>query len=214
MKLLIEQVNEVEFLTEDVGGTKVLHIVGPYLQSEQKNKNGRIYPKTILEREVARYTRDKIDRHCAWGELGHPDGPIVNLDRTAIRIVSLKENGNDWVGKARVQNTPHGNIIKALIADGGVVGVSSRGCGSLKITENAKYVQEDYHLVTGADVVADPSAHDAFVQGLMESKEWVWNNGIVTESDVAQIYNEVKNTKRKNLEEGMIKAFTSFINKL
>jgi hypothetical protein len=214
MKLLIERIEEVQYLVEEVNGKKVMHIEGVFLQAERKNRNGRVYPKSILEREVSRYVKDKVDRNCAWGELGHPDSPTINLDRTSHRIISLKEDGNNWVGKARIQDTPHGRIVKALIEDGGQLGVSSRGCGTLKMCEGTNMVQDDYHLATGADVVADPSAPDAFVNGLMEQKEWIWNNGLIEEKEIARIYQEVKAAHRRDLEESTIRAFESFIKKL
>ena len=212
MKLLVETVHDMKLVTEDAAdGKKTLHIEGIFLQSEQKNRNGRIYPKTILEREVNRYIKEKVDRNSAWGELGHPDTPTINLDRAAMRIISLTNEGNDWIGKARILNTPHGNIVKALIEDGGQLGVSSRGVGSLKMVEGANLVQDDFHLATAADVVADPSAPDAFVNGLMEGKEWIWNNGVIQEVDVSKIYKEVKNANRKQLEETTLKAFEKFM---
>lgn len=211
MKLLVEQIHEYKYLTEDAGDKKHMYIEGIYLQSEQKNRNGRIYPKNIMEREVARYIKEKIEGKCAWGELGHPETPTINLDRTAMRIVSLKNEGNDWIGKAMIQNTPHGNIVRSLIEDGGRLGVSSRGVGSLKMVEGANMVQDDYHLATAADVVADPSAPDAYVNGLMEQKEWVWNNGIIQEADIAQMHKEIKKANRKQLEETALKAFEKFL---
>jgi hypothetical protein len=211
MKLLIEQIDEYKYLTEESDSKKHLYIEGVYLQSERKNRNGRIYPKSIIEREVARYLREKVEGKCAWGELGHPDTPSINLDRTAMRIVSLKNEGNDWVGKAMVQNTPHGNIVRSLIEDGGRLGVSSRGVGSIKMVEGVNMVQDDFHLATAADVVADPSAPDAYVRGLMEGKEWVWNNGLIQEANIAQLHKEVKTTNRKHLEEMTLKSFQKFI---
>lgn len=211
MKLLIEQIDDYRYLTEDAGDKKHMYIEGIYLQSEQKNRNGRVYPKSIMEREVARYLKEKVEGKCAWGELGHPDTPTINLDRTAMRIVSLKNEGNDWVGKAMIQNTPHGNIVRSLIEDGGRLGVSSRGVGSLKMVEGVNLVQDDFHLATAADVVADPSAPDAYVRGLMEGKEWVWNNGIIQEADTAKIHKEVKKASKKELQEVTLRAFENFI---
>jgi len=214
MRLLIEQIEDVRYLTEEKEGKKSLYIEGVFLQAEQKNRNSRIYPRAILEREVARYLKEKVDRNCAWGELGHPESPTINLDRASHRIVNLKSEGNNWIGKARILETPMGNTVRALIEDGGQIGVSSRGVGSLKMVEGINMVQDDYHLSTGADIVADPSAPDAFVRGLMEQREWVWNNGLIQEADIHAIYQEVKNAKSKNLEETTLKAFSHFINKL
>lgn len=214
MKLLVETVEGVGYLTEEVNGKKRLYIEGTFLQSEQKNRNGRIYPKGLLEREVARYTKEKIDRNCAWGELGHPDTPTINLDRACMRIVALKEDGNDWRGKAMILDTPHGKIVEALIDSGGTIGVSSRGVGSVKMVEGINMVQDDYHLSTGADIVADPSAPDAYVQGLREGKEWIWNNGIIQEVDVARQYKQLMKVKRADVEKVALSIFEDFINKL
>lgn len=214
MKLLVETVEGVGYLTEEVNGKKRLYIEGTFLQSEQKNRNGRIYPKGLLEREVARYTKEKIDRNCAWGELGHPDTPTINLDRACMRIVALKEDGNDWRGKAMILDTPHGKIVEALIDSGGTIGVSSRGVGSVKMVEGINMVQDDYHLSTGADIVADPSAPDAYVQGLREGKEWVWNNGIIQEVDVARQYKQLMTVKRSDVEKVALSIFEDFINRL
>lgn len=214
MKLLVETVTDVKYINEEVDGKKILHIEGVFLQAEQKNKNGRIYPRKILEREVARYMQEKVQADRAWGELGHPDSPTINLDRASHRIISLKEDGNNWVGKARILSTPHGNIVKALIEDGGRIGVSSRGIGTLKMSEGVNMVQDDYHLATAADIVADPSAPDAYVRGLMEQKEWIFNNGIIVESDIAQMRNNIKRASSKKLEETILVEFQKFIKRL
>lgn len=214
MKLLVETVEEVKYLTEEKDGKKVLHIEGVFLQAERKNRNGRIYPRSVLEREVSRYIREKVEQNSAWGELGHPDSPTINLDRASHRIIKLESNGNDWVGKARILETPQGKIVTALIEDGGRIGVSSRGIGTLKVVEGVNMVQDDYHLATAADIVADPSAPDAFVRGLMEGKEWVWDNGLIKEATVSQMHKEIKRVSKKQLEETILNAFTRFIKNL
>jgi len=214
MKLIVEQIENVQYLTEEVEGKKHMYIEGIFLQSEKKNRNGRKYPKNILEREVNRYIREYVNQNRAWGELGHPDSPTVNLDRASHRIISLREDGNNYIGKARIQDTPHGRIVKALIEDGGNLGVSSRGVGTMRMVEGTNIVQDDYHLATAADIVADPSAPDAFVNGLMEGREWVWNNGAIQEASVNEIYQEIKKTKKKNLEEAILKSFSDYMKKL
>ena len=214
MKLLVETLEDIQYLTEDNDGKKSLYIEGVFLQSECKNRNGRIYPKSILEREVDRYIKEKVEKNCAWGELGHPDSPTINLPLASHRVIKLSENGNDWIGKARILSTPHGKIVESLISDGGRIGVSSRGIGTLKVVEGVNMVQDDYHLATAADIVADPSAPDAFVRGLMEQKEWVWNNGIIVESDVSKIHKRIKSCPQKKLEETIISAFKNYMEKL
>jgi hypothetical protein len=214
MKLLIEHVEEVNYLTEEVEGKKHLHIEGIYLQSELKNRNGRVYPKTILEREANRYIREKVEGRCAWGELGHPDTPTINLDRTCMRILNLREDGNNWIGKSMILDNNMGAIVRSLIESGGRIGVSSRGVGTLKMVEGSNMVQDDFHLATAADVVADPSAPDAYVQGLMEGREWVWNNGIIKEADVHQMHQEIKRASKQDLEAAALKVFESFIRKI
>jgi len=215
MKLLIEKVEDVKCLVEEVNGKKSMFIEGVFLQAERKNKNGRVYPKSVMEREVARYTKQLIETKRAFGELSHPATPNINLDRVSHIILSLRECGNDYVGKARITDTPMGNIARGLIESGGQLGVSSRGCGSMKkCTEGHNIIQDDYHLATAADIVADPSAPDAFVGALYEGKEWIWNNGILLESEVSAIYNEVKNAKRKDLEEATLRAMKRFFSSL
>ncbi len=212
MKLLVETVSDVKYLTEEDNGKKVLHIEGIFLQAEQKNRNGRVYPRSILEREVNKYLKEKVETGRSWGELGHPDTPSINLDRACHRIISLKAEGNNWVGKSRILETPHGNIVRALIEDGGQIGVSSRGMGTLKMVEGTNMVQDDYYLATAADVVADPSAPDAFVRGLMEQKEWVWDNGIIKEATINDMRREVKKASSRQLEEVVLREFQKFIN--
>lgn len=214
MRMLVEQVDDVQYLTEDYKGQKCLHIKGIFLQSEQKNRNGRIYPRSLLEREVARYLREWVNQGRGYGELGHPDTPTINLDRVSHIITELKQDGNDWVGKARVIKEGNGKIVHGLIDAGGRIGVSSRGVGTWKMVNEAKLIQDDYHLSTAADIVADPSAPDAFVNSLMEQREWVWSNGEITEATVASIYADIKQTKAKQLEEAKLAAFRRFMDAL
>jgi hypothetical protein len=182
MKLIREEIEKVEVLTEGTGKNQKLYIQGPFLQSECVNRNGRMYPRSIMEKEVARYTEQYVNKGRALGELGHPDGPTVNLDRVSHKIVSLTCEGNNWIGKAQILSTPMGKIVESLLKDGVCLGVSSRGIGSLRENNKGyKEVGEDFMLATAADIVADPSAPDAFVQGIMEGKEWIWDGGILRE---------------------------------
>ena len=187
MKLITEQIEEVKFLTEDNNGKKNHYIQGVFLQGEIKNRNGRVYPIDILEREVGRYTTENISKNRALGELGHPEGPTVNLDRASHKIESLVREGNNYIGKAKLLDTPMGQIAKSLLDEGVSLGVSSRGVGSLREMGGANYVRDDYQLATAADIVADPSAPDAFVEGIMEGKEWVWDNGLLKEQEISSI---------------------------
>ena len=187
MKLIRETIEEVKYLTEGEGGEKALHIQGPFLVSEKQNKNGRVYPKHILRKEVDRYMKEFVKTKRAFGELGHPETPTINLDRVSHMIVDLTEDGDSWIGKAKILDTPMGKIAKNLIEGGAQLGVSSRGMGSLKSIDGINYVQPDYYLATAADLVADPSAPGAFVQGIMENREWVWDNGIVKEVEINEM---------------------------
>ena len=175
MKLIREEIESVQVLTENNNGKKTFYITGPFLQGDVKNRNGRIYESRILAKEVKRYNEEYVDKNRAMGELGHPDGPTVNLDRVSHKITSLSQDGSNFIGKAKILETPMGRIAGALLNDGVTLGVSSRGMGSLQERDGAKYVGEDFMLATAADIVADPSAPDAFVQGIMEGKEWVWD---------------------------------------
>lgn len=214
MKLIRETVEDVNLLVEEKEGKKKYFIEGIFLQSELQNRNGRIYPKSVLEREVHRYVKDYVNENRAVGELGHPDTPNINLDRVSHKIVSLKEDGNNYIGKALILDTNYGKTVQSLL-DGGVrLGVSSRGMGSLKPMKEAQMVQDDYYLATAADIVADPSAPDAFVSGLMENKEWVWNNGIIQEADIAKLRQDILGATRKNLEEVTLRNFENFLKKL
>ena len=179
MKLITEEVSNVKFITEGRGSKKRLYIEGTFLQGDIKNRNGRVYPVNTLAAEVGRYNESFIKKGRALGELGHPDGPTVNLDRVSHKITSLRQEGNNFVGKAQILNTPMGKIASSLIEEGVVLGVSSRGVGSLREDQGVKYVGEDFQLATAADIVADPSAPDAFVNGIMEGKEWIWEGGIL-----------------------------------
>ena len=211
MKLITEQIEEVKFLTEDNNGTKSHYIQGVFLQGEIKNRNGRVYPIDILEREVGRYTEQNISKNRALGELGHPEGPTVNLDRASHKIESLVREGNNYIGKAKILDTPMGQIAKALLGEGVSLGVSSRGVGSLREMGGANYVRDDYQLATAADIVADPSAPDAFVQGIMEGKEWVWDNGLLKEQQVSQIKKQIDSATLYNLQERKVSAFEQFL---
>lgn len=214
MKLITENIEEIKVLTEEHNGKKHLYIEGVFLQSEIKNRNGRIYPFSVLEREVNRYNEEYVKPGRALGELGHPDGPTVNLDRVSHRIISLKSEGTNFIGKARILDTPMGNIARSLLDEGVKLGVSSRGMGSIDRRENASYVMDDFMLATAADIVADPSAPDAFVNGIMEGKEWVWDNGILKETTVTKYQRYIKDSSRKELEERTLKVFEHFLSNL
>ncbi|WLW37060.1 head maturation protease [Synechococcus phage S-MS29] len=214
MKLISEEVAQVDFLTEEVDGKKRQFIEGVFLQAEVKNRNGRMYPVKTLAREVAKYDESYIQKGRALGELGHPDGPSINLDRVSHRIVSLKQEGNNFIGKAQILDTPMGKIAKNLLDEGVKLGVSSRGMGSLIKKEGCNIVADDFMLATAADIVADPSAPDAFVDGIMEGKEWVWDNGILKESAVAEIKDEIDHATLINLQERKISAFEQFLKSL
>ena len=213
MKLITEEIQKVEFITEGKGANKRHYIRGVFLQSECVNRNGRMYPFSIMEKEVKRYNENFVLKGRALGELGHPDGPTINLDRVSHKICELYRDGNNFIGKAQLLETPMGKIAKSLIGEGVTLGVSSRGVGSLKMTNGGhKIVGEDFMLATAADIVADPSAPDAFVQGIMEGKEWVWEGGILREQ-------LAENTKRrintlvdqKTLEEHKLNLFKDFL---
>ena len=214
MKLITEQIENVNVITEGKGDSKKLYIEGVFLQSELKNRNGRMYPFSVLEKEVSRYNEEYIKTSRALGELGHPDGPTVNLDRVSHRITSLTAEGSNFIGKAQILDTPMGKIAKSLLGEGVQLGVSSRGMGSIDKKEDANYVMDDFMLATAADIVADPSAPDAFVNGIMEGKEWVWNNGILKETEVAKYQSYVSKSTHKNLEERTLKVFEHFLSGL
>jgi len=214
MKLITEQIEDVKLVTEGTGDDKKLYIEGVFLQSELKNRNGRMYPFSVLEKEVNRYNEEYVKNKRALGELGHPDGPTVNLDRVSHRITSLKAEGNNFIGKAQILDTPMGKIAKSLLGEGVQLGVSSRGMGSIDKREDVNVVMDDFMLATAADIVADPSAPDAFVNGIMEGKEWVWNNGILKETKVAKYQSYMNESTRADLEERTLKVFGDFLSGL
>ena len=214
MRLIAEEITEVNFLSEEKNGKKSHFIEGVFLQAEIANKNGRKYPFKTLEREVAKYDEGHIRKGRALGELGHPDGPSINLDKVSHKIESLKAEGNNFIGRAKILDTPMGNIAKNLLDEGVRLGVSSRGMGSLRKEGNTNIVQDDFMLATAADIVADPSAPDAFVDGIMEGKEWVWDNGILKESAVAQIKQEIDQATLINIQERKVSAFDKFLRSL
>ena len=214
MKLITETIEDVKLLTEEKDGKKLLYIEGVFLQSELKNRNGRMYPFDVLNREVERYNEEYVKSKRALGELGHPDGPTINLDRVSHRITSLRAEGNNFIGKAQILDTPMGNIAKNLLGEGVQLGVSSRGMGSIQKKEDCNVVADDFMLTTAADIVADPSAPDAFVNGIMEGKEWVWNNGILQEREVAKYQRYMDGASRRNMEERTLKVFEHFLSNL
>ena len=214
MKLITETIEDVQVITEGKGDNKKLYIEGVFLQSELKNRNGRMYPFSVLQKEVNRYNEEYIKTSRALGELGHPDGPTVNLDRVSHRIVSLEEDGTNFRGKAQILDTPMGKIASSLLGEGVKLGVSSRGMGSIDKREDCNVVMDDFMLATAADIVADPSAPDAFVNGIMEGKEWAWDNGILKETKVAKYKSYMNNATRKNLEERTLRVFENFLSGL
>ena len=215
MKLISEEVTQSEFLVEQNDkGTKDYKIKGIFLQSNIKNRNGRIYPKEVLDKEVTRYNKEFINKKRAFGELGHPDGPTVNLERVSHMITKLYPDGNNFIGEAKIMNTPYGKIVKGLIDEGAQLGVSSRGMGSLVNRGQGNVVKDDFYLATAADIVADPSAPDAFVEGIMEGKEWVWESGVLVEKDIEAWRMEVYKAKKRELEEKKLKVFESMLKKL
>ena len=216
MKLIREEIEQVEFIVENKNGKKSLFIEGVFLQGNIKNRNGRMYPMETLRREVARYNENHVLQGRALGELGHPDGPTVNLDRVSHKIVSLRESGSNFIGKAKILSTPMGKIAESLISEGVKLGVSSRGIGSLRMTRKGiNVVGEDFMLATAADIVADPSAPDAFVEGIMEGKEWVWDGGILREKYAEKTYKTINTlVDQKRLEENKLNLFNDFLTNL
>ena len=198
MKLISEHIEDVEYITEEKdNGEKTYKIKGVFMQSEVKNRNGRVYPFPVLEKEVNRYNKDYVNENRAFGELGHPDGPTVNLERASHMITSLEPDGKNFVGQATILKTPMGKIVENLMDAGGKLGVSSRGMGSLEQKNGANYVKKDFYLATAADIVADPSAPNAFVQGIMEGKEWVWDNGALVEEELIRMKKRINENIRK-----------------
>ena len=214
MKLITETIEDVQVLTEERNGKKDYKIKGVFMQADIKNRNGRIYPVETLAKEVRRYTKEFIEKKRAFGELGHPDGPTVNLERVSHMITSLKPEGKNFIGEAKVMDTPYGKIVKNLIDEGAVLGVSSRGMGSIQQQGGRNLVGKDFYLATAADIVADPSAPDAFVEGIMEGKEWVWDNGVLKSVTVEQYKSEIEKAKRTELAEKKSKIFADFMSKL
>ena len=214
MKLITETIEDIEVLTEATSnGGKSYKIKGVFMQADIKNRNGRVYPVETLAKEVKRYTNEFINKKRAFGELGHPDGPTVNLERVSHMITSLKPEGKNFIGEAKVMDTPYGKIVKNLIDEGAQLGVSSRGMGSIQQSQGRNVVGKDFYLATAADIVADPSAPDAFVEGIMENKEWVWDNGILKSIEVEHYKEEIERTKRKELAEVKANIFKDFISK-
>ena len=216
MKLIREEIESVEFLVEQKNGKKSMYIEGVFLQADMKNRNGRVYPMETLRREVGRYSENHISSGRALGELGHPEGPTVNLDRVSHKIVSLKESGSNFIGKAKILGTPMGKIASSLIEEGVKLGVSSRGVGSLQQTkEGYSVVGEDFMLATAADIVADPSAPDAFVSGIMEGKDWVWDGGVLREKFATKTYKTINTlVDQKQLDEQKLALFNDFLSNL
>jgi hypothetical protein len=216
MKLITEEISSVKFVTEGKGSIKKMYIEGTFLQGEIKNRNGRMYPVSTLAKEVGRYNESFVNKGRALGELGHPDGPTVNLDRVSHKIVSLRQEGNNFVGKAQLLDTPMGKIAKSLLDEGVMLGVSSRGIGSIKEdTNGVKVVGEDFMLATAADIVADPSAPDAFVSGIMEGKEWIWEGGILREQLAERTQQRINTlVSQKRLEEHKLELFNNFLSNL
>ena len=214
MKLITETIEDVQILTEERNGKKLLYIEGVFLQGAIKNRNGRMYPFEVLNREVERYNEEYVRTKRALGELGHPDGPTINLDRVSHRITDLRAEGNNFIGKAQILDTPMGNIAKSLLGEGVQLGVSSRGMGSIEKREDVAVVRDDFMLTTAADIVADPSAPDAFVNGIMEGKEWVWDNGILKEREVAKYQRYMDGASRSDMEARTLKVFEDFLGKL
>jgi hypothetical protein len=214
MKLIKEITESVNYLTEEKDGKKSLFIEGPFLVSERVNRNGRMYKEETMQKEVERYTEEYISKNRAFGELGHPDTPSINLDRVSHIIVGLRKEGTEWIGKAKILETPMGNIARQIIEGGGQLGVSSRGLGSLKTVNGVNIVQDDFHLATAADIVADPSAPGAFVQGIMEGKEWMMVNDVWTEVQYEEARKQIRQASRKEIEQVSLKIFENFIKKL
>ena len=214
VKLISEAVENVEFITEEKKGGKDYKIRGIFMQADVKNRNGRVYPLDILTKEVTKYNKNFIQQNRAFGELGHPDGPTVNLERVSHMITSLTPDGKNFIGEAKIMETPMGKIVKNLMDEGAKLGVSSRGMGSLNQKNGASYVRDDFYLATAADIVADPSAPNAFVEGIMEGKEWVWNNGSLVEAHVAELKKKFDVKKRRNEANTRALEFAKFLKML
>ena len=213
MKLITETIENIEVLTEERNGKKDYKIKGIFMQADIKNRNGRIYPVGTLAKEVKRYNEQFINKKRAFGELGHPDGPTVNLERVSHMITSLKPEGKNFIGEAKIMDTPYGKIVKNLIDEGAQLGVSSRGMGSMKQVNGKNVINNDFYLATAADIVADPSAPDAFVEGIMEGKEWVWDNGVLKSMEVEKYKEEIESVRRAELAEAKARVFKDFLSK-
>ena len=216
MKLISEHFSDdVEYIKEErEDGKKSFKLKGVFMQAEIKNRNGRVYPMEVLEKEVARYNKEFIKENRAYGELGHPDGPTVNLDKVSHMVTKLEADGKNFIGEAKVMSTPMGNIVSNIMDDGGKLAVSSRGMGSLEQKNGANYVKKDFYLATAADIVADPSAPQAFVEGIMEGKDWIWDNGILKEVEVAEIQEDIERGIRSKNANYQALAFAKFLKKL
>ena len=215
VKLISEEIQDVEYICEEKdNGKKNYKIKGVFMQADIKNRNGRVYPYEILENEVKRYNKDYVGQNRAFGELGHPEGPTVNLERASHMITSLTPDGKNFIGEAKILNTPMGNIVQSLMDEGAKLGVSSRGMGSLDQKNGANYVRKDFYLATAADIVADPSAPNAFVQGIMEGKEWVWNNGSLVEAELERAKRRINERVRKRQDNENALEFIRFLKKL
>ena len=218
MKLICEVNENIHYLTEadeKEEGKKNYFIEGIFMQGDIKNRNGRVYPKEVLAKEVARYNKEYVQKNRAYGELGHPTGPTINLERVSHMITELKQDGSNFMGKAKIMcETPYGKIVKSLMDEGAQLGVSSRGMGSLKEKGGSAEVQKDFYLATAADIVADPSAPEAFVSGIMEGKEWVWDNGLLKEKQIQEYKDQIEKSSRKDREQTLVSTFEDFISKL
>ena len=214
MKLISETLEDVKFLKEEDEKGKTYKIKGIFMQGDIKNRNGRVYPVEVLKDEIDRYNEKFVSKKRAYGELGHPEGPTVNLDRVSHMVTSLKQDGSNFIGEAKVMDTPMGKIVKNIMDEGGTLGVSSRGMGSLEPKNGANYVKKDFMLAAAADIVADPSAPNAFVQGIMEGKEWVWNNGLLKEVQMEEIVDDIQEGVRKKTPNIEALAFAKFLKKL
>jgi hypothetical protein len=214
MKLICEINEDIEVLTEDKNGQKSYFIEGTFLQGDIKNRNGRVYEFKMLKDKVEQYRKEFVEQKRAFGELGHPEGPTINLERVSHMITELKPDGKNFYGKAKVMDTPYGKIVKNLMDEGAKLGVSSRGVGSIEEKNGANYVKDDFRLSTAADIVADPSAPEAFVRGVMEGREWVYENGVLKAREIEEIKESIRRASSRNLEEQQIKAFARFIRSL
>lgn len=214
MKLITEEIQDAQYIVEESNGKKNYAIKGIFMQADVKNRNGRVYPSEVLQREVVRYNREFINKNRAFGELGHPEGPTVNLERVSHMVKALYPDGKNFLGEAKVLDTPYGKIVKNLIDEGAKLGVSSRGMGTLYQKNGANYVKDDFYLATAADIVADPSAPDAFVEGIMEGKEWVWDSGRLKEQDIDKLKLQIVQAKRTQLADVKARVFESFLKNL